>query len=290
MTKRILVTGANGFTGRYVCASFMDKNIEVYGLTRDCSTTGKSLDINDKDAVLAVIESVRPTSIVHLAAISNVDHGSEDDFFKVNVLGTENLLNCAKEKLKVIDNIVVASSANIYGSCETPIKEDFIPNPQNAYARSKFDMEKLIRDSFADLPVTIVRPFNYTGRGQSVAFLVPKIIKAFKEKENTLVLGNLGISRDFSDVRFIADAYVTLTMQYSRSETLNLCSGRSISLMSILEMCEKLTNHHLTIQSVSQLRRKNEIVNLSGDPAHMFDVLGYASPWSFFDTLKWMLS
>lgn len=289
MRTRILVTGADGFTGKYVCSALRDRNVEVFGLTEDLSTTAQSIDIRDKDAVSEIIKLLRPTSVVHLAAISNVNYWAEQDFYKVNVLGTENILSCISESGCVIDTIVIASSANIYGTQSDPIKEDHVPNPQNAYALSKLQMEEMIREKFKDLPITIVRPFNYTGVGQSTAFLVPKIVAAFKEKQREITLGNLNVARDFSDVRFIAQAYVTLVLQQVKHELLNLCSGNLISLNEIVSLCEELTDHHINVRSDDKLKRKNEVTSLSGDATHMQEVLGYKSSYSLRDTLKWML-
>ena len=147
----------------------------------------------------------------------------------------------------------------------------------------------MIREKFKDLPITIVRPFNYTGVGQSTAFLVPKIVAAFKEKQREITLGNLNVARDFSDVRFIAQAYVTLVLQQVKHELLNLCSGNLISLNEIVSLCEELTDHHINVRSDDKLKRKNEVTSLSGDATHMQEVLGYKSSYSLRDTLKWML-
>ena len=291
MTKRILITGSSGFTGCYVIKELLNFGYEVFGLTSDGSVTGTIIDLNDQNAVKSVIDYVKPTSVIHLAAIAYVDHGLESDFVKVNVEGTSCLLNQLRKFSSSLDNIIVASSANIYGNSVTgsPISEDTVPNPQNFYAESKLLMEERIKSDFMDLPITIVRPFNYTGVGQSINFLVPKIVRAFKDNQNVLRLGNIEVSRDFSDVRFVAKAYSRLIESKVSGELLNICSGRPYSIRWILQFCEKFTRHKMIVESDEKLRRSNEVKTLWGDPSHMVKVLGEGSMYTLDDTLSWML-
>lgn len=291
--KRILVTGSKGFTGRYVCLELKRRGYEVFGLTSDYTIDGRSINLMNKDALNAVISELQPASVIHLAAISYVDHGCESDFKKVNVEGTANLLDVIQSHANGLPNVVVASSANIYGNVsesDIPIRESTIPNPVNAYAESKLLMEEEIRSKFRNLDVTIVRPFNYTGVGQSRNFLVPKIVEAYKVRVQTLKLGNLSISRDFSDVRFIAWAYAELVRRQVKSDILNLCSGLSYSIEDILSCCEMMTGYHLSVISDRLYQRQNEVVSLRGDPTHMYDILGAKSSYTFPDTIRWMLN
>ena len=292
MIKRILISGSNGFTGRYVIKELLNLGYEVFGLTSDCSVTGKTIDLNDQNAIKSVVDFVKPTAVIHLAAIAYVDHGFEIDFLKINVEGTSCFLNLLRQSNSSLNTVIVASSANIYGNTVVgrPISENTAPNPQNFYAESKLLMEEMIKCDFADLPITIVRPFNYTGVGQSVNFLVPKIVKAFKERQDVLKLGNIEVSRDFSDVRFVAKAYSKLIEKNISGELLNICSGCPSSIQWILQFCEKVTGHRILIESDKTLRRKNEIKTLWGDPSHMSNVLGETSMYTMEDTLSWMLS
>lgn len=290
MIRRILVTGSNGFTGRYVCSELKRRGYEVYGLTKNLDISDQSIDLRDRNALNAVISVLKPEGVIHLAAISSVTHGCESDFIDVNVNGTRNLLD-SLTGVSCLKTIIIASSANIYGNIGIgkAITEDTKPNPQNLYAESKVRMENDIQINYKYLPITIVRPFNYTGVGQSANFLVPKIVGAFKRKDRFLNLGNLNVERDFSDVRFVSWAYAKLIDMCSKNDILNLCSGVAYSVKEIIEICSNLTKHRVTIHSDQQLIRRNEILYLCGDPSHMIFVLGEKSAFSFEDTLKWML-
>ena len=108
--------------------------------------------------------------------------------------------------------------------------------PMNDYAVSKVSMELMANIWKDKLPITITRPFNYTGIGQSENFLIPKIISHFKKKKKSIELGNLEIYRDFSDVRDIAEIYAELMEINPVGETFNLCSGSCISIKQIIEI------------------------------------------------------
>lgn len=290
MKERILVTGSKGFTGKYVCAELQRRGYEVYGLTSDFTVEGKSVDLRDRRALSEIVSTLQPNGVVHLAAVASVDHGCDSDFLDVNVNGTRNLLD-SLSNVACLKSIVVASSANIYGNALVgkPISEDVVPDPQNLYAESKLKMEEMIRGDYACLPITIVRPFNYTGLGQSNNYIIAKIVDAFRRNEDVLDLGNLNVFRDFSDVRFVSWAYAELISSCSKGDVLNFCSGVAYSIGDIVEICSKLTKHRLKVNSKINLRRSNEVLYLKGDPTHMIQVLGRGSTLSMEDTLQWMI-
>lgn len=288
---RVLVTGASGFTGHYVCKELKKEGFEVFSLTQDGSLKGRSVDLCSYNDVLKCIEHVKPESVIHLAAIAFVGHEAPNDFYRVNVEGTLNLLRALEEVESIHGSVVLASSANVYGNAylNMPISEDFRPYPVNDYAVSKLSMEYVARLHKDRLPIAIVRPFNYTGCGQDLNFLVPKIVSAFKKRQPILELGNLNISRDFSDVRDIARYYVQMVIKRISGKTLNFCSGRSVSLKYLIEVCENITGHSVEIRSQCALKRKNELKNLLGNPSMLFHVAGLGCQYSIEDTLKWML-
>lgn len=288
---RVLVTGASGFTGHYVCQELEKQGFHVYALTTDGTVKGNSVDLCSYDDVLQCIERVKPESVVHLAAIAFVGHRAPNDFYRVNVEGTLNLLRALEKVGCVRGTVVLASSANIYGRNyqQQAITEGFEPQPVNDYAVSKLSMEYMARLHMDRLPIIIVRPFNYTGCGQNENFLIPKIVKAFKERQVVLELGNLDVSRDFSDVRDIANYYVKLVSRQIAGRTVNFCSGRLISLKDIVAICEKLTGHSVAIRSVEAFQRKNELKHLLGDSSVLLAITACKARYSLEDTLQWML-
>ena len=283
--RRILVTGAQGFTGSYVLLALKNAGFEACAL---------KADLCDETAVRAEVEALKPHAALHLAGIAYVGHGNPADFYRVNLIGTLGLLHALESAGSIKGPVVLASSANIYGNAyqSEAIKESFLPNPVNDYATSKLAMEEMASLWKGRLPITIVRPFNYTGVGQSSAFVVPKIVSAFRERYSELILGNQHVWRDFSDVRDVARWYTEILKQNITGEIVNFCSGRIVSLEEIIQYCQAQSAHCVTIKSSTSLQRKNELVRLCGDRSHLETLLGHAANanYSLFDTLQWMLS
>jgi len=181
--RKVLVTGGNSFTGQHLLPLLNSAGFETYSLTRDRMANALSddcVDITDFDSLSRVISKIEPDYVIHLAGISFVKHPRPLEFYSVNLLGTENLLRAVHLAAPKIQKVILASSASIYGRCESPhIDEAICPSPVNHYAASKLAMEHMARTWMNRLPITIVRPFNYTGPGQDRKFLIPKIINHF---------------------------------------------------------------------------------------------------------------
>ena len=238
-----------------------------------------------------MLESVRPTHIVHLAAISFVAHGDVEAIYRTNIVGTRNLLAAIDEaKLEHLRHILVASSANVYGNARVDaIGEDTPPRPDNDYAVSKLAMEHLTALWRDRLPITVVRPFNYTGVGQSLQFLVPKIVDAFRCRAGRIELGNLDVERDFSDVRDVVEAYARL-LAAPAGAVLNVCSGNTHSLLDILRIATDLSGHTPEVSVNPAFVRANEVRRLRGSNAALRERIGEWTPRPIRETLAWMLA
>ncbi|MBJ8823307.1 GDP-mannose 4,6-dehydratase [Citrobacter europaeus] len=290
--KHALVTGINGFTGRYVAAELSAAGYRVFGVGA-MPFDGPDyyqVDLLDTARLKEVINQVKPHVVIHLAAIAYVGHGDADAFYNVNLLGTRNLLQALSDSGSELDAVLLASSANIYGNGTAgKLDESTVVNPANDYAVSKLAMEYMSRLWIDKLPVFITRPFNYTGVGQAENFLLPKIVKHFKAKSPTIELGNIDVWRDFTDVRALSRAYVRLLQVKPVGEVINICSGRTYSLRKVIELCEKITGHHLTIQINPDFVRENEVKTLSGDPSKLQSFIPDWNVPPLEDTLRWML-
>lgn len=277
---RVLVTGLDGFTGQYVEKALLSAGHEALGL---------AADLLDKTALEAEISVKRPDAVIHLAAIAFVAHGDADAFYQVNLMGTRHLLSALAEYVPEVRKVLLASSANVYGNTEGVMTELTAPAPANDYAVSKLAMEYMAKLWLPKLPIFIVRPFNYTGVRQAENFLIPKIVSHFKRKAEMIELGNLDVWRDFGDVRAIADAYVQLLDKAPVGETFNICSGRLYALRDVIDLCQKLTDHTISVHVNPDFIRANEVKRLSGDATKLKVLLPDWQMPELSDTLEWML-
>lgn len=278
---RLLLTGADGFTGRHFVAAASAAGHEVLSLQSN---------LTDKDALKSEVAKVAPEAVVHLAAISFVGHADARAFYNVNVIGTLNLLDALVALPQPPGSVLLASSANVYGNCEqSPITEAQPPAPVNHYAMSKLAMEHMARTYAHRLPLFFVRPFNYTGPGQDPSFVIPKLVAHFARRADAVELGNLDVEREFNDVRFVCAAYLQLLQKATPGEVYNICTGNPVTLKSVLALLSQITGHQLQVQVNPAFVRANEIHRLCGSPAKLLDVVDELVSPPLADTLRWML-
>lgn len=262
---KILITGANGFTGHHFAAQASAAGHDIVAL---------QADLTDKDALHDEVRQIEPDAVVHLAAISFVGHADLGAFYTVNVVGTTHLLDALAQLPTAPHRVLLASSANVYGNSEqSPLAETHPPAPVNHYAMSKLAMEYMARTYAERLNIVITRPFNYTGRGQSINFLIPKLAKHFAERAPSVALGNLDVEREFNDVQLVCDAYMGLLSHGQPGETYNVCSGHPYTLREIIDTFEAITGHRMAIEVNPAFVRKNEVHRLCGNPEKLNNLL-----------------
>lgn len=289
---RVLLTGSNGFTGRYLREYLHGAGCEVVGTSSNPAEADDChiMDLRDPESVREVVETVRPDAVIHLAALAFVGHGNPNDFYAVNLMGTRNLLAALAELHHPLKKVILASSANVYGNAHGGVlAEETPPVPANDYAVSKVAMEYMAGLWTERLPLLITRPFNYTGVGQESRYLVPKIVSHFQRREPVIELGNLDVARDFSDVRAVAAAYGGLLTSPATGQTVNICSGASHSLRHIIAACETLTGHRIEVTVNPAFVRQNEVKTLCGDSSRLRQLVPAWQPIPLDDTLRWML-
>jgi len=290
--KTILVTGSDGFTGHYVASDLEEKGYHVVRLVH-MNPAGNEVacDLTDIDSVREIIKKHRPDGVIHLAALSFVGHIDQSAFYGVNVFGALNLLEAMDTEGLKPEKVVIASSANIYGNPDIEVlTETTSPGPVNHYAASKLAMEYLVKTWFPKMPIIIARPFNYTGIGQDEKFLIPKIVSHFREGKKQIELGNLDVSRDFSDVRDVAKAYRLMLESDVSSEVVNICSGKDISLSEIIEMMEGIAGYKINVSVNPDFVRENEIKRLLGNSSKLNKLFNYLPAYTFDETLRSMFN
>ena len=295
--KSVLITGASGFTGRHLSAALIEFGAVVHGFSSS-SLEGSTTVINGQNVVGCLtkpealenaVELTNPDYVVHLAGISFANHENALPYYNVNVLGTENLLKACESRASHIQRIVIASSAAVYGYPKNDfVSEEDALMPVSHYGVSKLAMEHIARSYGETLPLTIVRPFNYTGPGQPEHFLLPKIVKHFSERKAKIELGNSNIIREFSDVRDIVQYYCSL-LQQDAVGTVNLCTAQSNSFADVINTLTEITDHQITIEKNPKFVRKNDLLRLVGSSTKLVAATERRPAYTLRDTLAAML-
>lgn len=289
--KKILITGIDSFTGVHLSSYLENSGYDVYGTSLSKNAEKKyKCDITSKEDILKILKIVKPDFFIHLSGISFTAHGNNEDFYKVNTIGTINILDAFLELNLNPEKIILVSSATVYGNQGLEVlDESLCPMPANHYGASKYSMECLVKGYFEKLPIIITRPFNYTGVGQAEQFLIPKIVKHFKEKKDVIELGNLHVEREFNDISLVCEVYKKLLESQSKSEVVNIASNRGIKLLDVISMMNDMVKHEIKVEVNPSFVRKDEIKSLTGSNAKLFSLIGNIEQKEFKQTLKEML-
>lgn len=276
---RIGVTGARGFTGRFVAEALARHGATCVPL---------DADLGDKAAVLRVVEEAACDRVIHLAARAFVGETDWESFYTVNQLGTYHLLD-ALAQTHPGTRCILASSGQVYGpGAEGLIAEGAPTDPANHYAVSKLAMEQGARLWRDTLDLVVTRPFNYTGVGQETAYLIPKIVDHFRRKSDVIELGNLWVKRDFGDVRDVAEAYVGLVLADESPDLVNIATGTVRSIDDILEILTALSDHSPEVRVNPAFVRANDVAELGGNSRRLRAALPNWTARDLSETLGWM--
>lgn len=290
----VLVTGAEGFIGRHLLELLRERGHDVTATSRvptapHAGVPFTPIELLEPEPWRALLHAARPDAIVHLAGLTS--HADPGELYRVNVVGTETMLKAIAALEGSRPNVLLTSTAAVYGNQPSPVlDEQAPPRPVNHYGLTKLAMEQLGRSWADQLPIRVLRPFNVIGRGQSEAFLVPKVVRHFVQRAQTIELGNLKPERDFLDVRdFVAQVGRLAELAPTSFDVVNLCSGVGASVEQILELLEALTGHRLTVTVNPAFVRKNEVWRIIGDDRKLRALTGLRPRHSLRDTLAWML-
>lgn len=279
MSSKVFVTGAEGFSGRYLCAYLKKLGYEVF------EAAAQNCDICDIKSVKGALK-FDPDFVIHLAGISFAPSDAEL-IFKVNVAGSKNLLDALGEQRKKPKRVILASSASVYGAQEArALSENLTPRPLSAYAKSKLQMENLAKDY--DLDILITRPFNYTGVGQGVNFLIPKIVSHFKRNASVIELGNLTPKREYNNVLDVVKIYEKLLNLKTGERIFNIGSGKGYGIGEILDFMREISGRNIKVEQNPAFMRADEPEEITADTARLEANGLNLCKTHIKQTLKWM--
>ena len=283
MKKRLLVTGLNGFVGRAI-QRYIKANSESLDL--NLVEPQKKYDVRNENDLREMIEATSPDYIIHLAAQSFVpdSFSNPHDTFDINFYGTLNLLEAAKNT-GFPGRLLFIGSGDTYGLVgeeDLPIYEKYPLRPRNPYAVSKVAAEALCyqwsqTDNF---DVIMARPFNHIGPGQDERFVIADFAKQlvsikYGKQPAEITVGNIDVTRDFTDVRDVVRAYLMLLDKGRNGQVYNVCSGKEYSIRYLLTQLLSIVGVDANIVQDSARFRTSEQKRLYGN----YDLLKQHTGW-----------
>ena len=311
---RVLITGVSGFVGLHLVEHILDAapEVELFGLQweepdpeqRPVLAGHVELipgDLTEPSSLIAAVTAARPDVVVHLAAAASVTLSwrRAARAIEVNALGTVHLFE-AIHRAGLRPVVVVASSAEIYGRVaagDGPVTESRPLQPVSPYGASKAAQDMLAAQlglAF-DLPVIRMRSFNLTGPRRPPEFVTSSFAHQVARIERglqppRLMVGNLHVVRDFTDVRDAARAYWSAAASGRPGEAYNLCSGRATEIAEIARILLSLSDGEAEIEVDPALVRTADIPWLVGDHGRLHEAVGWSPALSLEQSLPDLLA
>lgn len=285
MSKKVLVTGADGFIGSHLTESLLEKGYDVKAFTyyNSFNTWGWldtlpkeklsqieifSGDIRDPNGVRTAMKGM--DIVFHLAALIAIpfSYHSPDSYVDTNVKGTLNVLQAARDLS--LEKVLITSTSEVYGTAQyVPIDEKHPFQGQSPYSATKIGADRLAESFYRSfqLPVSIVRPFNTYGPRQSARAVIPTIITQLLSGKEEIQLGSLTPTRDFNYVKDTAAGFIAIAeSDKAVGEEINIASQKEISIGELAEEIIRQINPKAKIVCDEQRLRpeKSEVNRLLG--------------------------
>ena len=252
---KFAVTGGAGFVGSNIVKLLVKENHDV--LVIDNMHTGKKENLQeifdkiefcelDIRNILELENKIKDVDgIFHEAALTIVQESflMEEEYYDVNVKGTENIFKIA-EKYGI--KVVFASSSSVYGNTEKiPIIENNERNPINPYGKTKLE-DEFLAEKYSKKGVSIIglRYFNIFGKGQtgSYAGVITKFVNQLKEKKAPIIFGDGSQIRDFIFVEDIAQSNLSAMLSKINFGFFNIGTGKTTTILQLAKFLIKLYN------------------------------------------------
>jgi GDP-4-dehydro-6-deoxy-D-mannose reductase len=308
---RVLVTGADGFAGRYLVRSLVAGGHRVTAAVRPGGepasrwlTRSEAGQVTEAELQLesaesgAALVSQPHDAVVHLAAVASGAEARQDPghAWVVNAAGTARLLEGLGQRrvAGTADPLVLlVSTGEVYGAGSgRPRLETDAVLPVSPYAASKAGAEVAAAEVArrTGLRVIVARAFQHTGPGQAPIYVVPALARRLAEARASgttrVPVGNLAPVRDISDVRDVVAAYTALLARGVPGAVYNVCRGEGLSLAELFRKLSAIIGVDAEPETDPALTRRADIVHLVGDNSRLRADTGWAPALSLDQTLR----
>ncbi|WP_346885388.1 NAD-dependent 4,6-dehydratase LegB [Clostridium sp. UBA4395] len=312
MSKKVLITGADGFIGSHLTETLLEEGYDVKAFTYYNSfnswgwldTLSKDKlkeievftgDIRDPNGVREAMKGV--DEVFHLAALIAIpfSYHSPDSYVDTNIKGTLNVLQAARDL--ETERILVTSTSEVYGTAQyVPIDELHPYQGQSPYSATKIGADRLAESFYRsfNMPISIVRPFNTYGPRQSARAVIPTIITQLLSGETEIKLGSLIPTRDFNFVKDTARGFIEIAKSDTTiGEEINIATQDEVSIGRLAEEMIRQINPNAKIVCDDQRLRpdKSEVNRLLGSNEKIKKLTNWLPSYTFEEgireTIEW---
>ena len=290
---RALVTGGAGFIGGHLVEKLVERGWDVIvfdNFERASLETLRALppeaelrriDVRDLGAMKKYVDDV--DVIFHLAALTDVveSEAKRDEYWSVNVLGTENVLKVARD---LGAKLVFTSSAAVYGELDEAAREDLKPNPISFYGVTKLEGEKLCRRYREEygVDVVVLRLFNVFGE-RARGGVVKIFLERAREGKPLIIYGDGEAVRDFIYVRDVVEAFLRASREgRAFGEVINIGSGKPVKIRELAEFISAISG--VKIEHVEG--RSEEILFSLANISKAKNILNWTPKVELFEWIK----
>ncbi|SMG46156.1 NAD-dependent 4,6-dehydratase LegB [Paenibacillus aquistagni] len=306
-SRKILVTGADGFIGSHLTEALVRQGHDVkafvlynsfntWGWLDQCAADIRghfevfSGDIRDPYGVRKAMEDC--DRVLHLAALIAIPYSyhSPDTYVDTNIKGTLNVLQAARDL--GVSKLVHTSTSEVYGTARyVPIDEKHPLQGQSPYSASKIGADQMALSFYRsfETPVSIIRPFNTYGPRQSARAIIPTVITQIASGKESIQLGSLHPTRDFNYIEDTVRGFIAmLESSNSIGEEINIGSNYEINIGDTVSMIAELMNRSVNIVSSDDRKRpeKSEVERLWADHSKAKNLLGWEPLYSGTEGLR----
>lgn len=300
-----LVTGCNGFVGQYLLQSLIKDNYIVTGvdLQDEPGCDGieyKKVDLSNSKEIHTIFTNKVYDEIYHLAAIANPRQAKENPelAYQTSVTSTIGLLEGIRNHKA--NRILFIGSSEEYkkkGTDDVLFSEGDELEPSTIYSSTKIICELIAKSYISQFGIQAIftRSFNHTGAGQSPVYVLSDFAKQIAEiklglRPKKLVAGNIDLERDFLDVRDVVLAYRLLMKSGNSGSSYNVCSGKSVSLRTCINIMLSIVELDDVNIDVDPTRlRINEIKKVRGSTEKLRMTTGWEPVFTIEKTLVGLL-